>query len=153
LISPRLFIIWDIFLKESHSGVGASRPVLIHGVASHLPPLSQPRDNHFSATKFHQRLASQIPWYLPYIDVRCQKRMGGNVEIHEYEIPGLEDAGSPQSMRIYEAIEITNDVVPYSFLMTNSTFQNPQLILIPCQSLSQSLSLESITLHTPYRGE
>ena len=37
--------------------------------------------------------------------------MGGNVEIYEHEIPGLEDAGSPQSVLIYEAIEITNDVV------------------------------------------
>jgi hypothetical protein len=73
----------------------------------------------------------------------------GNVEIHEHEIPGLEDAGSPKSMLVYEAIEITNYVVPYSFSITNSAFQNPQLILIPCQSLSQSLSLESITCIQP----
>jgi hypothetical protein len=53
-------------------------------------------------------------------------------------------------MLIYEAIVITNDVVPYSISMANSTFQNPQLILIPGQSLSQSLRLESITCIQPY---
>jgi hypothetical protein len=99
----------------------------------------------FCHTRFPQRLGFQVPWYLPYIDGSCQIRMGGGVEIHEHELPGREDAGSPQSMLIYEAIEVTNDVVPYSISMADSTFQNPQLILIPCQSLS----LESITCIQP----
>ena len=134
-------------LSVERSGSGTSPSCSNSWVSSHSIHFRSLGSTTFLPHKIPS--ASGLPSSLVPALYRCEMsdKNGGNIEIYEH---GLEYAGSsPQFVLIYEAIAITNDVVSYSISTANSTFQSPQLILIPCQSLSQSLSLESITCIQP----